>query len=90
MALHGSSQETRAFDVAGMTCQHCERAIVDELSALEAVEAVTANASAGRVTVTLDAAAAVAAQVNDDTLIAAIDEAGYRATRRREPTGPHD
>ena len=60
------------FTVAGMTCSHCEMAVTAELSKLDGVTRVAADAASGTVitesveTLPLDAVAA------------AIDEAGYR------------
>jgi copper chaperone CopZ len=61
------------YQVTGMTCEHCARAVSTELGALDgvsdvAVELVPGGASA--VTVTSDAPLAVAA------VAAALDEAG--------------
>jgi copper chaperone CopZ len=62
---------TSTYRVTGMTCEHCVRAVSDELSALSGVEAVEVNLDAGAVTV-ISAAPLIDAQVR-----AAVDEAGY-------------
>jgi len=72
------------YQVTGMTCEHCARAVGAELRALDgvsdvAVELVPGGASA--VTVTSDAPLAAAA------VAAAIDEAGaYRLAGRVDET----
>jgi copper chaperone len=62
---------TSTYRVTGMTCEHCVRAVSDELSALSGVEAVRVNLDAGAVTVTS------AAPLSDAQVRAAVDEAGY-------------
>lgn len=59
-----------------MTCGHCEGAVSEEISALEGVTSVTAEASSGRVTVTS------AAALPEDVVRAAVDEAGYELAGR--------
>jgi copper chaperone len=59
------------FTVTGMTCGHCQRAVTDEIAAVDGVESVTVDLTSGTVTVTayrpLDRA----------DIAAAVDEAGY-------------
>jgi copper chaperone CopZ len=40
------------YQVTGMTCSHCEQSIAQEVSAIEGVTAVRADAATGTVTVT--------------------------------------
>ena len=40
------------FTVTGMTCGHCERAVTEEISAVDGVESVTVDLATGSVTVT--------------------------------------
>jgi copper chaperone len=65
---------TATYTVSGMTCEHCVRAINDELSALAGVTAVEIDLVPGgmsTVTVTSD-------QPLPDAQVAdAVDEAGY-------------
>jgi len=64
--------ERLELTVPGMHCAHCERAVVEEVSALEGVASVSVDLETKRVDVTgtqLDAAA----------IRAAIEEAGYQA-----------
>lgn len=62
---------TTVYKVSGMTCGHCEGAVSQEISALAGVTAVTAVAKSGEVTVTS------AAPLDEETVRAAVDEAGY-------------
>lgn len=62
------------YAVTGMTCGHCVSTVREELSALSGVTAVEVDLVAGgvsRVSVTSTAA------LSDDTIAAAVDEAGY-------------
>lgn len=62
---------TTGYDVTGMTCEHCVRAVTSEVTALEGVQDVVVDLAAGRVTVRSDVPLPL------DELRAAIDEAGY-------------
>ncbi len=64
--------ETVTYNVPGMHCGHCERAVSEELSAVAGVESVDVDLESKRVTV-------VGSELDDATLRAAIDEAGYEA-----------
>ena len=59
------------FTVAGMTCGHCQRAVTEEISAVDGVETVSVDLTTGTVTVTADRA------VDRADIAAAVDEAGY-------------
>jgi copper chaperone CopZ len=59
------------FVVAGMTCTHCQRAVTEEISALDGVGSVSVELATGLVTVT------AAAPVDRADIAAAVDEAGY-------------
>jgi copper chaperone len=67
---------TTIYVVTGMMCEHCVRAVTQELEGLGGVRGVTVDLVPGgesRVTVTGDA------PVTDQTVAAALDEAGaYR------------
>jgi copper chaperone len=63
------------YAVTGMTCEHCERSVGEEVGAIPGVTAVHADAASGLVRVTSDAPLAV------DDVAAAIDEAGYGLVR---------
>lgn len=70
------STVTTTYKVSGMSCGHCEGAVTGEISEIEGVTGVKAVASAGEVTVTS------AAQLDDEAVRAAVDEAGYELTGR--------
>jgi copper ion binding protein len=59
------------FVVAGMTCDHCVRAVTEEVSKLDGVRSVDVDLASGRVTVHSDA------PVDEQAFAAAVDEAGY-------------
>jgi copper chaperone len=65
---------TATYTVSGMTCEHCVRAVNDELSSLDGVTAVQVElVPAGISTVTV-----VSDQpLPDAQVAAAVDEAGY-------------
>ncbi|MFD8597932.1 heavy-metal-associated domain-containing protein [Kitasatospora sp. NPDC059646] len=67
---------TTVFAVEGMSCGHCERTVSTGLSALPGVTAVTADAKAGRVTLT------AAGEVDENQVRAAVGEAGFTLTGR--------
>lgn len=57
--------------VVGMTCDHCVRAVTDELGGLAGVTAVAVDLPTGRVEVTADRA------LDPAEVRAAVGEAGY-------------
>ncbi len=59
------------FTVTGMTCDHCRRAVTQEISAVEGVESVAVDLASGTVTVATDR------PVDRADIAAAVDEAGY-------------
>lgn len=63
------------FRVTGMTCAHCERSVREEVGAVAGVEHVEVNAQTGVLVVT------AADAVDDAAILAAVDEAGYAASR---------
>ncbi len=67
---------TTSYKVTGMTCQHCANAVTSELGRLDGVSAVTVDLVPDGISlVTVTSAQPVA----DDTVSAALDEAGdYR------------
>jgi copper chaperone CopZ len=64
---------TKTYSVPGMHCGHCKAAVTDELSGLDGVDEVVVDLETKLVTVT-------GSSLDDTTLRAAIDEAGYEAT----------
>lgn len=65
-----SDSATRTYRVTGMSCEHCRAAVSEEISAIDGVEDVTVDLEDGTVAVT-------GAEVKDDAVRAAVDEAGY-------------
>lgn len=63
------------FQVDGMTCAHCERAVTEEVTSVAGVTGVEVSAASGVLTVESDA------PVDDATVLAAVEEAGYSAVR---------
>ena len=59
------------FTVTGMTCGHCQRAVAEEISAVDGVESVDVDLASGTVTVS------TARPVDRADIAAAVDEAGY-------------
>ncbi|MGV0358734.1 heavy-metal-associated domain-containing protein [Corynebacterium mastitidis] len=75
------------YTVTGMTCAHCENAVREEVSALPGVAVAEVSAREGTLVVDVpdapgatDAANATAARL-DAAVAAAVEEAGYRASR---------
>ena len=65
---------TSTYSVAGMTCNHCVKAVTDELSALDgvtSVEVALADDGPSAVTVTSEQ------PLEESAVAAAVDEAGY-------------
>ncbi|MGB7983083.1 MAG: cation transporter [Candidatus Nanopelagicales bacterium] len=62
---------TSSWTVTGMTCEHCVKAVTEEVSATEGVTAVDVDLATGIVTVT------AAADPSRAAVAAAVDEAGY-------------
>lgn len=65
---------TSNFQVSGMSCGHCERAITDEINELDGVESISVSAKDGKLQVV------ASAEVTPAAIIAAVDEAGYSAS----------
>ncbi len=66
--------ETMTYSVPGMSCGHCKAAVTDEVSAVEGVDSVSVDLDSKRVDV-------AGAQLDDAAIRAAIEEAGYEASR---------
>ncbi|GAB2557678.1 heavy-metal-associated domain-containing protein [Leucobacter ruminantium] len=67
---------TTEYAVTGMSCAHCENAIRSEVEQIPGVTGVEVSAQSGRLVVSSDA------QIADEAVIAAVDEAGYEAAPR--------
>jgi copper chaperone CopZ len=64
--------ETQTYSVPGMHCGHCERAVTTTLQGITGVIEVDVDLETKLVTVRGE-------RLDDATLVAAIDEAGYDA-----------
>lgn len=62
---------TASYRVTGMTCDHCVRAVTEEIDRLPGVTDVNVDLASGTVTVSSDA------PLDEDAVRAAVDEAGY-------------
>jgi len=66
---------TTTYDVVGMTCDHCGRAVREEIGAVEGVTGVEVELASGLVTVES------AVPVDDAAIAGAVAEAGYEVGR---------
>lgn len=66
---------TSEYQVTGMTCGHCEMSVRDEVARIPGVGDIQVSAQTGRLVVEADVA------IDDDAVLAAVDEAGYSAVR---------
>jgi copper chaperone CopZ len=66
---------TSEYDVTGMTCAHCEMSVRDEVSAVPGVQDIEVSAQSGKLVITY------ADPIDDEAVLAAVDEAGYQAVR---------
>ncbi|GAB2974863.1 MULTISPECIES: heavy-metal-associated domain-containing protein [Streptomyces aurantiacus group] len=66
------------YEVKGMTCDHCVKAVSSEVGALDGVTGVEVDLKTGRVTVSSGERLAY------DAVAEAVDEAGYDLIARRE------
>jgi copper chaperone len=62
---------TTSWTVTGMTCDHCVRAVTEEVSEVDGVTGVEVDLASGRVTVQSEGA------LDPAEVAAAVDEAGY-------------
>jgi copper chaperone len=65
------SSFTQSYDVIGMTCDHCARAVDREIRKIASVDSVDVDLVSGLVTVTSRDG------VDSNTIAAAVDDAGY-------------
>jgi copper chaperone len=66
--------ETVSYSVPGISCGHCRAAITAEVTAVPGVETIEIDLDSKLVKIN-------GCNLDDAALIAAIDEAGYQATR---------
>ncbi|MHA7985987.1 heavy-metal-associated domain-containing protein [Rathayibacter sp. CAU 1779] len=66
---------TTEYQVTGMTCEHCERSVREEVGLLAGVDDIRVSAQTGRLVIdSIDA-------LDDAAVLAAVNEAGYSAVR---------
>lgn len=58
------------YQVEGMTCDHCARAVAEEVNQVPGTQGVDVDAKTGRMVVTGEG-------FTDDRIIAAVETAGY-------------
>lgn len=68
-----STDTSRTYVVSGMTCSHCVASVREEVAEVEGVAGVDVDLDSGRLTVT-------GADVSDDAVKSAVEEAGYQVT----------
>lgn len=66
---------TSEYQVTGMTCGHCEMSVREEVSTVPGVQGIEISAKTGKLAVTS------AEPLDDAAVIAAVEEAGYKAVR---------
>ena len=66
--------DTITYSVPGISCEHCRTAITSEVTAVAGVDAVDVDLETKLVRISGES-------LDDATLVAAIDEAGYEAAR---------
>jgi copper chaperone len=64
---------TSEYQVSGMSCEHCEAAIRNEVGQIPGVDRVDVSARTGRLVVTSSA------PLDVKTVLGAVDEAGFEA-----------
>ncbi len=72
MGYYGGMSDTRSYTVPGMTCDHCTRAVAEEVSKVEGVAGVDVDLATKLVVVRGEG-------LDDSALRDAIEEAGYEA-----------
>jgi len=68
---------TNEYQVTGMTCGHCEMSVREEVGELPGVTDIQVSAQTGRLAVTSEK------PLDDATVLAAVEEAGYSAVKAR-------
>ncbi len=66
---------TTSYTVTGMSCGHCENAVREEVSQIPGVTDIDVSAQTGDLSITSEQ------RIDDAAVLAAVDEAGYTATR---------
>ena len=73
--------KTATYTVTGMTCGHCVASVTEEVQEIAGVEDVEVDLETGALTVTS------AEPLDDATVRAAVEEAGYTLAREPRPRG---
>ena len=66
---------TTEYRITGMTCDHCARAVRDEVGLIEGVDSMAVSVEDGALAVTWSVGP------DDGAVLDAVDEAGYVAVR---------
>jgi len=66
---------TSEYQVTGMTCGHCEMSVREEVSQVTGVQDIQVSAQTGKLVVSS------AGDLDNDKILAAVEEAGYSAER---------
>ena len=66
---------TTEYQVTGMTCEHCERSVTEEVTQIDGIDAIDVSAVTGKLILTSSAV------LDDAKVLAAVSEAGYEAVR---------
>lgn len=66
---------TQTYNVTGMSCGHCEKAVFDEVAKLPGVSDIHVSAEKKSLSFSVEE------EITDAEVIAAVDEAGYDAVR---------
>ncbi|MDQ0643473.1 copper chaperone [Microbacterium murale] len=69
------NMNTSEYQVTGMTCGHCEMSVREEVSQVTGVQDIQVSAQTGKLVVSS------AGDLDDDKILAAVEEAGYSAER---------
>ena len=75
VSTEGDDMTTTEYQVTGMTCGHCEMSVREEVGQVPGVEKIDVSAATGTLVVTANQ------PIDDAAVLAAVDEAGYRAVR---------
>lgn len=74
--MDDAAEHEIALTVDGMSCGHCQQAVEDALAEIRGVDRVEVSLDAGTATIASDGA------VDADTLVDAVETAGYEARPR--------
>lgn len=69
---------TNQYQVTGMTCEHCELSVREEVEEIPGVQRIEVSAQSGTLLVVGD-------EVTDAQILAAVAEAGYSAQPQPQP-----